>query len=517
MNLDYFLNIVIQILNFNDNEASEDELHNLIDELFDYYKQVDYNVFFDELFNYIDKDFELYTLILSTLYNLFNHDMIIYDIEKRLTSESIDLFAADSILNQLRYIKFTNIALKDSYKTNRIINQKLLNEFKQKYLPNYPYTPYDEREKKRIVIATDQLLSINHAPTRIVLNICNYLAHDHGYEIYLLINLTSRDANRISQFWYNPNMFNFLKDLDGMFSVQYKETIIRGFQFEWAPDKISDISAACELINIWKPLCVFYIGGASYRHDIYKYYTTLISMPCTDGYIVSEAQVLVSSLQSDSSYIKESIQYIKNTNQHIENIGVLCTLREDSGHIYKKVDYNIPDTGFLLCIMGNRLDAEMSDDFISMMQELMYENANIYVAFIGDCTRTFFAEDLQSRVRFLGYQSELVEIMKMMDLFVNPPRKGGGSGATFALQAGVPIATLANNDVANFINNRLCCNNLDELKALIERYMNDKEFYDNEVVMCNEWKERTAKNNDSATYRDLISRVNDMLANKIIY
>lgn len=516
MNFDYFLNLIVSILNCDSDAISDEKLLSLVTDLHNSYASYDSELFFKELYNYIDKDFELYSLILSAVYHYLSDNNAIYAIENILYNEDIDIFVADSILSQLRYIKFTDMTVIDSYKQNRLVGNKYLTKVKDMCLPSYPYTPYNERVKKRIVIATDQLLDIKHAPTRIVLNVCSFLIQEYGYDVYLLVNLTNSNPTRISQFWYNPAISNYQKEINGMFRLEYNNTMIRGFQFEWSKDSISDISAACELIYLWKPLCVYYIGGSAYRHDIYKYYTTLISMPCTDGYSVSEAQVLASYMHSNSPYVQESVQYIKDANQHTEDVNLLGCLRPENNVVFKKSDYNIPDNSFLICIMGNRLDQEMSVDFISMLEGLMYKYTNIYIAFVGDCIKTFFTDDLLDRIRFLGYQTEVIDVMKMMDLFVNPPRKGGGSGALFALQAEVPIASLANNDVANVINNRNCCNTLEGLKELIVQFMTDDDFYSSEVELCKNWKSKMSKHNDSKEYAALISTVDNLLSIGVI-
>lgn len=517
MNLEFFLECIVKIIRYCQVDEDNGDIQSTLAEITSlYHMQQDKKDFLDRLYIYVDQDIELYFLILSTLYEILKDEILIEQMEQLLFRDKMDLFVADSVIRQIRRIKFLDYSIGDSYSKYREIQKKLLYRFKEEYLPDFPYTTYAERNKKRIVIATDQLLSVRHAPTRIVLDVCSYLINDYGYEVFLLVNLTNSDIQELREFWCQPVIYSCIKELNGTFQINYNNTMIRGYQYEWKKNQIRDIQEVCRLIWEWKPICAYYIGGTSYRHDIYKFYTTLISMQCTDGYSVSEAQVLASYMHSNSQYVKESLEYIASTRQHVENIGSIGGLWKEYNHEYKREEFGISEDSFLLCIMGNRLDAEMSTDFIQMLEKILDEQDDVCIAFIGDCIGTFFDARYLERVFFLGYQTELVDVMRMMDLFVNPPRKGGGGGAECALQAGVPVATLANNDVANAVNEASCCYDLSELKALILRYREDKDFYQKQVAFCNTWKENKGKNDDSKRYGTLIERVIKLLEDGVV-
>lgn len=83
-----------------------------------------------------------------------------------------------------------------------------------------------------------------------------------------------------------------------------------------------------------------------------------------------------------------------------------------------------------------------------------------------------------SHIRFLGEQKRLQGAIAMTDLFVNPPRVGGGAGAHLALLEGIPIITLKNCDVASLAGDGFCYENPASLPEWIVRYKRDTAFYD---------------------------------------
>jgi hypothetical protein len=71
----------------------------------------------------------------------------------------------------------------------------------------------------------------------------------------------------------------------------------------------------------------------------------------------------------------------------------------------------------------------------------------------------------------------LTDVIAMTDLFVNPPRQGGGGGAARAFAVGVPVVTFPNCDVSNVAGTDFCCENFSQMKEQITRYREDKVFY----------------------------------------
>ena len=112
--------------------------------------------------------------------------------------------------------------------------------------------------------------------------------------------------------------------------------------------------------------------------------------------------------------------------------------------------------------------------------------SNVSIVFIGEC------KQLENRIQktpyankfyFLGEVRNFKEIMKIGNLFLNPPRQGGGTGAIYAIENEVPVLTLANCDVAQ-VGQEFVCNSMEEMPYVVQRYVHDPLFMKSKQEVC---------------------------------
>ena len=73
--------------------------------------------------------------------------------------------------------------------------------------------PIEQRNKKRIVIITEQMGKLNHAPTRMIVSYVNYL-RKMGYEI-LVCACPSNMELTVDQWYGKRSLFNSIEGIDG--------------------------------------------------------------------------------------------------------------------------------------------------------------------------------------------------------------------------------------------------------------------------------------------------------------
>nr|MDE6852798.1 glycosyltransferase [Lachnospiraceae bacterium] len=441
-----------------------------------FYSQKDSKELFLMLEEALGDDLELYLLVLSTIYYITEEANCIDLIENLLLRPELDLFVACNVCFQLSNIRFRKVSLNNTYARRRSIQRFLLERYETECPFPVPFLPYEQRNKRRIVIETDLFINELHAPTRIVMETCRMLVQEMGYEVFLLVNVEWMSWKWMEQFWFGPYLINCRKDINGSFTLDYDGLAIQGYQISWRRETVSEMQQLMRELYAWKPLCIWHIGGDSFRHDYYRNLTTVLSMPCTNGYCVSEAPVLVSYMHNDSEQLRESMAYSKEQKQKMVDIEIVYNYKEE-GKNYKKSDFNIPEDAFVISIVGTRLDDEMSEEFIHMLYELEEIADSLYYLIIGKCTQKPFLLDDETKVQYLGFRKDLLDVIKVSDLFVNPPRKGGGGGACRALSVGVPVVTLPDCDVSSLVGDAFCCQNLEEMKEEILRYQRDPDFY----------------------------------------
>lgn len=499
------------------NEANGDRRQQVLQEsaeriMYDYVILNREGAFYRQLEEALCQDTELYTLVLSTIWFITQDGRCLDIVDDLILDGAFDLFTSANLCFQLTSIRFRDEKLVVDYRKQRDIQRELMERFETEYPVVPEYIPYEERHPKRIVVETDCINGYYHAPTRVVMEMCRVLQEELGYEVFLLVNMSGMERKRMEQFWLFPYVRNYKKSLDGSFSLSYQDCKISGYQLSVNTDSIGELQEILTRIREWKPLCIWHIGGSEFLHDIYRGMTTVLSMPCTDGFSVSEAQVMISYMQSGSEQVQKQEQYIQNQNQKLLPIQIAAEYKVQEKK-YKKSEFGFSEDAFVLCIVGNRLDDEISQSFIDMLEDVVLANERIAIAVIGQCYHVSFPAIPETRVKFLGFRKDLLDVIKMTDLFVNPPRKGGGGGAIRAITVGIPVITLPRCDVANTVSEDFFVQSLDEMGQCIQRYCDDSGFYMSQQQKVKELFEMRGRINSAESVGNMLVQVKEWLQN----
>ncbi len=130
-------------------------------------------------------------------------------------------------------------------------------------------------------------------------------------------------------------------------------------------------------------------------------------------------------------------------------------------------------------MVGGRLTEEVSYEFLRELSEIF--KYNIHITFVGNFStyESIIEKDsvLRENTSFIGFQDDILAIVELVDLYVNPPRTGGGSSIAEALSKGKPAVTLDFGDCSFSAGKDFCVKNIDEMKNSIIKYATDSEFY----------------------------------------
>lgn len=511
MSFEDFLEELVAFINEVRGETRPEVYQAHADRIYEYYLVHQHEDVIGTLKQVLASDVELLSLVLFVIQFITEDPCCIRELQELVQREDIDIFAALDIVFQLSNISFRDHKIHLSYTDTRTVQHHLLGRIETELMETSCFLPYAQREKKRIIIATDTLLEVVHAPSRIVYRMADYL-HTLGYEVMLLVNVRWQPMERSEQYCLAPYSPNYNKLLDQYTSIEYEENTYPVYQFYFSPNTMDQQKKLLDFIYQWKPLCVWYIGGSSPVQDIYRKVVTQISMGCTDGYACSEAPVLISYMQSGSDDVKESITYAKSHGQRLINIKFGSKFDRENWSLTRK-ELGIPEDSFALCVVGNRLDGEMSVEFIDMLQELVESSDLYHIVLIGQCKPDILRDMDTGRYSLLGFRKDLIDAIAMTDLFVNPPRLGGGGGAVRAFAVGVPVVTYPDCDVSNVTGEDFCCQDLQEMKTLIQRYASDKNYYQSQQEKVRTIYKEREKASDSVIeeVRKMLEQINDWL------
>ncbi len=115
----------------------------------------------------------------------------------------------------------------------------------------------------------------------------------------------------------------------------------------------------------------------------------------------------------------------------------------------------VPDDAIAVAIIGLRLGQEVTPAFAATLDDLVRREPRLFFLFVGPLDN--HAElvaglpDLARRSTAHGYDIDVVSVLAACDLYLNPPRGGGGASAAYALSRGVPAYSLAAGDVGTVV------------------------------------------------------------------
>ena len=449
--------------------------------------------FYERLWSEFSSDPKIFTLILSIIYDVVRDDRSLCEIFYLLQHSDMDLLTQIYIRDQLETCIFRNSNLSRNYRNRRNLHKQLLTKLENLIDVNLDYKPYKFRNKKRIVLTICQLLGDSHAPTRVLKEICYILQNKFHYEVLVIVAIDDMYDGDLSSIWYHPAISFYNENYNGSFTVKYKEEKINGFQFIMNHRNLGIIKKLINIICNYNPAFIWHMGNRCLFADLFRKYTTVMAMPFTDGYTISEAQIMCTYLNSHSDEIKDMEAYLGETGQKPLQYDLRLPLTP-SMKTYHRKDFNIDDKDFVITVVGNRLDIEVNNEFKQLLRKILKISSRISIAFVGifESYPSFVNEDeiFSTRTKFLGYQEDLIGVLGIMDLFLNPPRQGGGGGAVYSLYNGVPVVTLNYCDVANSLEPEDTCNSIQEMFELIQKYFYDKEFYQKQSVKALEIRKK---------------------------
>ncbi len=439
----------------------------------------------DRLYEWVEglfaDDIQLRIMIISAIYHATRNPECLTRIESLLTSDGLPYDIISGLWRCTAHERFRRGFLQMGY----FDELNLINILKDRLqamidVPAVNVIP-NERNSNRVVIITEQILPDSHAPSHMVYTLCDVLQNKLGYEVLLAVAAErSNSVAACADVFFDIYMTNYNDNLWGLHDVTYRDDLtIRTLQFHVSADTLNEVRQAYDYIREFNPMYVWNVGDPHIFAELFRGITTLVSLPINAGLPVSNAPILVRYMRHPEQEIEESAlsrgQKVLDMSWHTPLGDIKATDRKTLG---------ISEDRFLIAVMGNRLDTEIDDDFINIMRKSISMNPCITYVIIGNCTIDFSLSGIEDNVQILGYRAEYLSDLKMCDICVNPRRRGGG-GASAAVRLGTPVITLDDCDVAGAIDdNAFVCDRYEDFPELIDRYVNDDEYMNQQSERC---------------------------------
>jgi hypothetical protein len=381
--------------------------------------------------------------------------------------------------NQAKRYMLINRACTDSHTSvlMKELYHKTFFEYAEQLKNELAPIPKKERNKDTIAVFTIQFLSERHAPTRTTLERCYTLAKPLQKKI-LLINTREQLTRKGMLLIYMPTLGNVIEEYNTMDYYQYKDCSIPYYQPGDNMPSVEEIKVILNKIRELKPSLIFSIGNGGITADL-----------C--GKLVPEASIgvafsILPTTMATFSVIGKKLSdlewenYIRDGYRRESIIESTFTFEL----IPKKKTFNreyfgIPVQSFVLVTVGIRLDMEIDDEFIETVCKTFIWGTHIVFAGYFDRYQ-YYCEtypDFREHSTFTGYCDDILALMEICNLYVNPKRLGGGFSIIEAFHEGKPGVTIDYGDIAIAAGKLFTVKNYDEMTEIISRYITDKKFY----------------------------------------
>jgi len=137
------------------------------------------------------------------------------------------------------------------------------------------------------------------------------------------------------------------------------------------------------------------------------------------------------------------------------------------------------DYDFVMVTVGARLDLELEEDYVDAVLKLLADHGeNLCWLIIGNAIEGRIISKaakfgVENQIVFKKYEKNLRAAYSICDLYINPPRTGGGISIAYAVYCNVPAIVFSGADATPFIGNA-SFNNLNCYTDEISRLIHDK-------------------------------------------
>ncbi|WP_448206630.1 glycosyltransferase [Azospirillum sp. sgz302134] len=295
----------------------------------------------------------------------------------------------------------------------------------------------------RAVLVTNQFLSANHQPSRDVLDYAAMLEDRIGKEVVILN--TNMMPTELYSLFVPPFAASIEPQFDGKQIIDVdgrSYRMLSSTERAVSADKLGWFLAA---VNWYDPDVVVSFGGGVVVADLLAGTRPTLCIPSTAGPTLSLADIVLdyggSAPPTGSARLAKAWRPFRTG----------FSLRGEPGGMTRD-DLGLSEDAFVGAVVGNRLDDEVDEAFLALLEEIIDRVPRAVVLFAGG------VEALPGRVarsrhagaiRCLGFVDDIRGLLGLSDVFLNPPRSGGGGSAAHALADGVPPVSLGEGDVAS--------------------------------------------------------------------
>lgn len=430
-----------------------------------------------------DGKFQIF--LFSYLLSALRDEKVEYFIENILLEEKLPLLDRVNTLRQLWKAVFSFPMRRDEehhYIIHNSIYINLIAQIRKQLNLEASYIPFEKRNPKRVVLMIEPFLGPAHAPTTKLANIYRWL-EKLGYEVSIYATNAGKLEEARRNTWYRSLFDRCVYDETGRFCLNLLGVHIKGYNLNYTEENyFEELKNAIRDIKEYNPAFILTVGDSNILAELCGNFTTVCAMACVNQPAQTAQSIIVRYFRCTE---EENRKYLEWTRPDQKIFEMVCVdeLNANTESDVDRKDYGIAEDKFVILVAGNRLDTEVTEEVKKVFQTILEQNEVLFV-FIGDCPK--LENELSKEAdhyRFLGAVDDFKGIMRIGNLFLNPPRQGGGTGAFYAVENDVPVLTLPDCDVAQ-VGDAFTCEKLWDMPEIVNSYIHDTTFMEEQRENC---------------------------------
>ncbi|ONI44107.1 hypothetical protein AN641_08335 [Candidatus Epulonipiscioides gigas] len=455
--------------------------------------------------NIFSEDVILKGITLDTLMQLYPNKQIIFELIKIIESKMLPLDLVLVFEFDIRRVLFTNsnIEIENYYIKFQNLHTNIMEQIKQKIKLKIPnnYEP----NKDCVVITTSQLLIHGHSISNIIYDLYNKLKYNLNKDIYIIVCLYNTTKVESKYGELRNSRINYNSQWDGEFKY-FKEwpkpwngitgTTFQGFQIHLDNNVKLNIKKVYNYILNLKPSLIIDCAN-SWIGELFSDFIKVVSMNFGEDIPPTTAKYILKYHKTKNQQVLLNREIANQLGKTIFDINYMDKYSNKEHitpkYLVTKEEKGLPNNSFTLGLVGNRLNFELDEYFLGLLEEIIKEFNYVYVVSIGNFTNETLLDkfpNLKEKIINLGYSSNLLEDSQILDLFINPKRMGGAGGLNSAMFAGAIPITLAEGDVGAFVPSYFIADNLEEYPIIIRKYIEDKDYFEEMKLKLNNYIEK---------------------------
>ncbi len=333
-----------------------------------------------------------------------------------------------------------------------------------------PFAPNDH-----VVILTRQFLMPPHAPSLDTLKFAARLIQEYGKQV-LIISTSEASAGQDGA--VAPAVFaNTDQRFVGRNKLDYEGVSISFALCGNGVFSDESVLQAIKMIEVVKPEMILSVGSPSLIAEVFAHRCFTFTYPTARGIPILEDCNFHTWDQPD-----EDMQSIVKR----EKLQEKYLFAQHPGFDVKppsdgltRAQFSIPEDKFVFVVVGVRLDTDVNTKFLELLERIT-DHPSAYIVFAGNFETyekvVSAYPNVQKQSARIGFQTDIMAVYNISDAFLNPERKGGGSGIVYALQAGLPVLSLPTGDAGLAAAGFPETANYDALAETCVRLIDDKDM-----------------------------------------